>query len=74
MDYKVEVVAVPVSDVDRSLAFCIQQVGFTLDVDYRPSDGFRVAQLTPPAQPTRCRSVSGSPTQRPVPRGVCTSW
>jgi catechol 2,3-dioxygenase-like lactoylglutathione lyase family enzyme len=48
MDYQLEVVAVPVSDVDRSLAFYTGQVGFTLDVDYRPSGGFRVVQLTPP--------------------------
>jgi len=48
MDYLLEVVTVPVRDVDRSLAFYTEQVGFTLDVDYHQSDDFRVVQLTPP--------------------------
>src|SRR5262245_65986830 len=43
-----EVVPLPVTDVDRALAFYTEQAGFTLDVDYRPSDDFRVVQLTPP--------------------------
>jgi catechol 2,3-dioxygenase-like lactoylglutathione lyase family enzyme len=43
-----EVVALPVSDIDRALGFYTQQVGFTLDVDYRPTADFRVVQLTPP--------------------------
>jgi predicted enzyme related to lactoylglutathione lyase len=37
-----------VSDVDRALRFYLDQVGFTLDVDYRPNDTFRVVQPTPP--------------------------
>jgi len=48
MDYQLEVVTVPVRDVDRALAFYTEQVGFTLDVDYHPVDNFRVVQLTPP--------------------------
>jgi catechol 2,3-dioxygenase-like lactoylglutathione lyase family enzyme len=44
----VEVITLPVSDVDRALRFYVDQVGFTLDVDYAPTDAFRVAQLTPP--------------------------
>ena len=48
MDYKVEVITLPVTDVDRALAFYTQQVGFALDVDYHPAAGFRVVQLTPP--------------------------
>jgi catechol 2,3-dioxygenase-like lactoylglutathione lyase family enzyme len=47
MDYKLEVVTLPVSDVDRALAFYTQACGFNLDVDYRPNDKFRVVQLTP---------------------------
>lgn len=43
-----EVVLLAVSNVDRSLAFYRDQVGFNLDVDYRPTDDFRVVQLTPP--------------------------
>ena len=42
-----EVVLLPVADVDRALAFYTAQAGFTLDVDYRPTRDFRVVQLTP---------------------------
>lgn len=48
MDWKLEVVVVPVSDVDRSKRFYEEQVGFVLDVDHQPSEAFRVVQLTPP--------------------------
>src|ERR1700754_238200 len=46
--FSVEVITVPVSDVERALQFYVDQVGFTLDVDYSPNDAFRVVQLTPP--------------------------
>src|SRR6202012_2584738 len=46
--FSVEVIMLPVSDVDRALRFYVDQVGFTLDVDYSPNDLFRVVQLTPP--------------------------
>jgi predicted enzyme related to lactoylglutathione lyase len=42
-----EVIVLPVMHVDRALAFYTEQVGFTLDVDYRPTPEFRVVQLTP---------------------------
>src|SRR5262249_60097826 len=42
-----EVVPLPVSDIDRALVF-YTRAGFTLDVDYRPTSDFRVVQLTPP--------------------------
>ena len=48
MDYQLQVITLPVSDVDKAAAFYTQQAGFTLDVDYHPAPGFRVAQLTPP--------------------------
>jgi predicted enzyme related to lactoylglutathione lyase len=48
MDWKLEVVLVPVSDVDRAKTFYAEQAGFNLDVDYRAGDDFRVVQLTPP--------------------------
>ena len=44
----VEVIPLPVSDVERALRFYVDRVGFTLDVDYSPNDAFRVVQLTPP--------------------------
>ena len=43
-----EVVPLPVTDVDLALKFYTEQVGFILDVDYRPAPHFRVVQLTPP--------------------------
>jgi predicted enzyme related to lactoylglutathione lyase len=46
--FSVEVITLPVSDVERALRFYLDQVGFTLDVDYSPNDAFRVVQLTPP--------------------------
>jgi len=48
MDYKLELVLLPVSDVDRAKAFYTEQVGFSLDVDHQPNDEFRVVQMTPP--------------------------
>ena len=47
MDYKLEAVALPVTDVDRAKAFYAERLGFTLDVDHRAGDSFRVVQLTP---------------------------
>jgi catechol 2,3-dioxygenase-like lactoylglutathione lyase family enzyme len=47
MEYKLEVIIVPVRDVDRSLTFYTDGCGFNLDVDYAPNEAFRVVQLTP---------------------------
>ena len=44
----IEVITLPVADIERALRFYVDQVGFTLDVDYSPNDAFRVVQLTPP--------------------------
>jgi catechol 2,3-dioxygenase-like lactoylglutathione lyase family enzyme len=48
MDYQIQVITLSVTDVDKASAFYTRQAGFTLDVDYHPSPGFRVVQLTPP--------------------------
>ena len=48
MDFRLELVLVPVSDVDRAKAFYTEQLGFALDVDHRAGGEFRVVQLTPP--------------------------
>jgi catechol 2,3-dioxygenase-like lactoylglutathione lyase family enzyme len=48
MDWKLEVIVVPVSDVDRAKHFYAEQVGFVVDVDRAMSEEFRVVQLTPP--------------------------
>jgi len=48
MDWKLELVAIPVSDVDRAKAFYADKVGFNADHDHRVSDEIRFVQLTPP--------------------------
>jgi catechol 2,3-dioxygenase-like lactoylglutathione lyase family enzyme len=48
MDWKIEVVTVPVSNVDRARDFYAQKVGFTVDIDHRINDDIRLVQLTPP--------------------------
>ena len=48
MDWKLELVAIPVADVDRAKAFYTEKVGFNADHDHRVSDDLRFVQLTPP--------------------------
>ena len=48
MDFKLELVVLPVSDVDRAKEFYADKMGFKVDVDHKASDAFRVVQLTPP--------------------------
>jgi catechol 2,3-dioxygenase-like lactoylglutathione lyase family enzyme len=48
VELKLELVLIPVSDVDRAKAFYTEKLGFSLDVDHQPSDEFRVVQMTPP--------------------------
>ena len=48
MDWKLELVAIPVSDVDRAKAFYAEQAGFAVDHDHQVNDDLRFVQLTPP--------------------------
>ena len=48
MEWKLEVVVLPVSDMDRAKAFYGERIGFNVDVDHRAGEDFRVIQLTPP--------------------------
>ena len=48
MDFKLELVLIPVTDVDRAKQFYEEKCGFKVDVDHQPNDEFRVVQLTPP--------------------------
>jgi catechol 2,3-dioxygenase-like lactoylglutathione lyase family enzyme len=48
VDWKLEVVVLPVADVDRAKAFYTDKTAFTLDVDFSAGEDFRVVQLTPP--------------------------
>jgi predicted enzyme related to lactoylglutathione lyase len=63
MDWKLELVAVPVSDVDAAKAFYVEKVGFNADHDHRLSDEVRFVQLTPP----------GSACSIAIGRGVATT-
>ncbi|MGZ4395958.1 MAG: VOC family protein [Gaiellaceae bacterium] len=71
MDWKLELVVMPVSDVDRAKAFYTEQAGFGLDVDFSAGDEFRVVQLTPRGRRARSRSW---PSRGPAPSRACTSW
>ncbi|GAC1425101.1 MAG: glyoxalase [Ktedonobacteraceae bacterium] len=55
---KLELVPVPVSDIDRAKAFYVEKAGFKLEVDTRPNDTMRVVQLTPPG--SACTIVFGT--------------
>jgi catechol 2,3-dioxygenase-like lactoylglutathione lyase family enzyme len=48
MDFKLELLLLPVADVDRAKAFYTGKAGFNLDVDVEPAPGFRIVQMTPP--------------------------
>ena len=48
MDWRLELIVVPVTDVDRAKTFYTEKLGFKLDVDHSAGDAFRVVQLTPP--------------------------
>ncbi len=56
LGFSIEVIVLPVTDVERALRFYVDQVGFLLDVDYAPTDAFRVVQLTPPGLAAPFRS------------------
>src|SRR5215470_5097478 len=55
---KLELVPIPVTDVDRDKAFYVDKLGFNADVDVQPGNGMRVVQLTPPG--SACSIVIGT--------------
>ena len=57
MDWKLEVVIVPVADVDRAKEFYADKLGFPVDVDHQAGDAFRIVQVTPPG--SGCSLVFG---------------
>jgi catechol 2,3-dioxygenase-like lactoylglutathione lyase family enzyme len=65
MDMKLEVVPMPVSDVDAAKAFYTEQVGFNLDHDIRPNEQMRVVQMTPPGSPCSVVIGDGLPLGEP---------
>src|SRR6476620_8188130 len=58
MDWKLELVTIPVSDVDRAKSFYVEQAGFVLDHDHVVNEGLRFVQLTPPG--SACSSAIGT--------------
>ncbi|MFE3229792.1 VOC family protein [Nocardia sp. NPDC059228] len=58
MDMKLEVVVLPVTDVDRAKAFYVERLGFRLDADFPVDDGYRVVQVTPPG--SECSVIFGA--------------
>src|SRR5689334_15801898 len=68
MDYKLEAIALPVTDVDRAKAFYSEQAGFAVDVDHRAGESFRVVQLTPPG--SACSVMVGIGITDAVPGAV----
>ena len=68
MDWKLELVAIPVSDVDRAKAFYTEQAGFTADHDHAVSDEIRFVQLTPPG--SACSIALGKGITQAAPGSV----
>ena len=61
MEMKLELVPIPVADVDRAKAFYVERLGFVEDVDVRPAEGVRVVQLTPPGSACSIGMGTGLP-------------
>ena len=68
MDWKIELVAIPVTDVDRAKAFYTEKVGFNADHDHRISDEVRFVQLTPPG--SACSIALGTGISQSQPGSV----
>lgn len=66
MDLKLQLVILPVGDVDRAKAFYIDRMGFSLDYDTSPNEHFRMVQLTPPG--SRCSVAIGRGLTDAVPQ------
>jgi catechol 2,3-dioxygenase-like lactoylglutathione lyase family enzyme len=59
--FLLELVPVPVTDIDRAKAYYCERLGFHVDVDVRPADGVRVVQLTPPGSACSITLTTGIP-------------
>ena len=70
LDMKLELVPIPVSDVDRAKAFYAEQLGFVVDVDVSPVDGVRVVQLTPPGSACSIGFGRGMPVYEAPPGSI----
>jgi catechol 2,3-dioxygenase-like lactoylglutathione lyase family enzyme len=68
MDLKLEVVIVPVTDVDKAKQFYVEGLGSRLDADFAIRDGYRVVQVTPPGSP--CSIIFGEGVTAAQPGGI----
>ena len=68
MDWKIEVITIPVTDIDRAIDFYGEKVGFNLDIDYRISEDIRLVQLTPPG--SACSIHLGTSTTEMQPGSI----
>ena len=71
-EFKLEIVVIPVSDVDRAKSF-YQSLGWRLDADLTKEENYRIVQLTPPAPPARSSLAPGSPPPRLARSRACSS-
>ena len=70
MQMKLELIPVPVTDIERAKAFYVDKLGFTVDVDVRPADGVRIVQLTPPGSACSIVLATGVPQLADIEPGV----
>ena len=72
MEMKLELVPIPVGDVDRAKTFYVERLRFVEDVDVRPADGVRVVQLTPPGSACSISMGTGLPAYDDMAPGAIT--
>src|SRR5256886_9387785 len=70
MKMKLELMQIPVTDLDRAKAFYVEKVGFDVDVDVRPNDTVRMIQLTPPGSACSIGLWAGLPNMEMQPGSV----
>src|SRR5258708_19804569 len=70
MKMKLELMQIPVTDIDRAKAFYVEKVGFNVDVDVQPNDHMRIVQLTPPESACSIGLWAGLPNVEMKPGSV----
>jgi catechol 2,3-dioxygenase-like lactoylglutathione lyase family enzyme len=70
VDWKLELIIVPVSDVDRAKSYYIEQAGFGLDVDHSAGEDFRIVQLTPPGSACSITLMKGAESSAGTLKGL----
>ncbi len=70
MKMKLELMQIPVTDIDRAKAFYVEKVGFDVDVDVQPNNNMRIVQLTPPGSACSIGLWAGLPNMEMKPGSV----